>query len=97
MKELCFVTDDGYSMYCSEITGINVVEDNFFEVTAKVFVGVYGQEIIEMSFLVDKWSLMCGINGLIMETPTSAPTAPIAPIAPTQKNTPDGLGEEEEI
>jgi hypothetical protein len=89
MRDLCFITNDGYSMYCSEITGIKVVEDNF-EVTAKVFVGVYGQEILEMSFLVDKWSLMCGINGLIMETPTSAPTA---------KNTPENselLGEEEE-
>jgi len=89
MRDLCFITNDGYSMYCSEITGIKAVEDNF-EVTAKVFVGVYVQEITEMSFVIDKWSLMCGINGLLE----------IPPSAPTPKNTQENSGlllEEEEI
>jgi hypothetical protein len=92
MKELCFVTNDGYTMCCSEITGIKALEEDNFEVTAKVFCGVYGEEIMEMSFVVDKWGLMCGINGLL-EIPPSAPTAPISPT----QNISDGLGEEEEI
>jgi hypothetical protein len=91
MKELCFVTDDGRSVYCSKIIEVRAVEEKLFEITAVVFCGVYGQEKEEMTFLVDKWGLIVGINGLIMETPTSAPTA---------KNTPENsdlLGEEEEI
>jgi hypothetical protein len=91
MKELCFVTDDGRSACCSKIIEVRAVEEKLFEITAVVFCGVYGQEKEEMTFLVDKWGLIVGINGLIMETPTSAPTA---------KNTPENsdlLGEEEEI
>ena len=91
MNELCFVTNEGYSVYCSEIKEVRAVEEKLFEITAVVFCGVYGQEKEEMTFLVDKWGLIVGINGLIMETPTSAPTP---------KNTPENselLLEEEEI
>jgi len=91
MRDLCFITNDGYSMYCSEITGIKAVEEDNFEVTAKVFCGVYGEEIIEKTFVIDEGSLIVGIH-ILMDRPQT-PT-------PTPKNTPENielLGEEEEI